>query len=127
MKRIRNLIPLAIKATETHLLVDKENKTVAKEMNGYISSFGASIISSGLLPTIIFYSQKGKSEGDRTDFIDALAYMCKEKQYIKNDENLTTKIKDDFDQKAEMSRLKNFIIDASVALKLAIRTFSKSK
>jgi len=125
MKRIRNLIPFAIEAAEKHLL--KEDNTIAKEMNGYISSFGASIISSGLLPTIIFYSQEGKSEGNRTTFIKALEMMCIDKELLGQDEKLTSTIKDIYNSKPKMSQLKNFIMDASVALKLAIRTFPKSK
>lgn len=125
MKRIKDLIPNAISAAEKHL-VNKENGTIAKEMNGYISSFGASIISSGLLPTIIFYSQEGKSEGDRTTFIKALEFMCLDKNKLTANEKLTNKIKEIHSNKTEMSQLKNFIMDASVALKLAIRTFPKS-
>ena len=39
-------------------------EAIPSNFKGYISSFGASIIQSGLIPTLAFYSQKENAEED---------------------------------------------------------------
>lgn len=125
MKNLQRLIPTAILASETHLL-NNESK-IPKEMNGYISSFGASIISAGLLPSVIFYSQKGESASERHKIILALQDILKQNYDLNID--LLAKVKDlyssNIDQ-AEVNYLTDKINEAAIALKLAIRTFPKT-
>lgn len=136
MKRIQSIIPAAISAVEKHLLNDDENakenqgsvKVVASEVNGYISSFGASVMSAGLLPSVIFYSQEGKSTGDRHKIIKCIEMILRghgypELQLLQKVQTLykTT------DNKAEIDQLTDKIYDAAIALKLAIRIFPKPK
>jgi CRISPR-associated protein (Cas_Cmr5). len=54
-QRIENYLPHAINAIIT-LHIANNNGQVASQYNGYISSLGASIIQTGLLPTIAFFS-----------------------------------------------------------------------
>ncbi len=125
MKRIQKIIPEAIKACEKILL---KNNAIDKEFNGYISSFGASVISAGLLPSIIFYSQKGDSN-DRHKLIECLDYILKKQEIININllERVKTLYDENVDNSFEIIRLTEKITDAAVALKLAIRTFPKSK
>ncbi len=130
MKKIQKLIPTAIIACK-RILLDNERKTaIDSEFNGYISSFGASIISAGLLPSVIFYSQKGDSGTDRHKLISCIELILQSHGQLnigllEKVENLYSA--DNLHNTAEISRLTENISDAAVALKLAIRTFPKLK
>lgn len=119
-KHIQKIIPTAIKAAEKHLV---NNGKISSEYNGYISSFGASVISAGLLPSIIFYSQQGESK-ERQKIIAAIEQILRKHGYP--DINLLEKVEKLFKGKntqADINRLTEKIFDAAIALKLAIRTF----
>lgn len=123
-KHIQKIIPTAIEAAQQHLVKDGK---ISSEFNGYISSFGASIISAGLLPSIIFYSQKGDSN-ERQKIITAIQFVLQKHDYPNI--NLLKKVEELFkadNKQAEINRLTDKISDAAIALKLAIRTFPKSK
>ncbi|MCS6935780.1 MAG: type III-B CRISPR module-associated protein Cmr5 [Chitinophagales bacterium] len=122
-KHIQKLIPAAIEAAEKHLVKDK---IISSEFNGYISSFGASIISAGLLPTVIFYSQKGDSN-ERQKIIAALEEILRKHDYENiNLLNKTIELFKADNQQDKINRLTEKISDAAIALKLAIRIFPKS-
>lgn len=124
MNAIQNILPAAIKAVEDMVLVEKK---VPKEFNGYISSFGASVITSGLLPTIVFFSQEGKGKGNRTSVILALEQILKEKSPgLLANERLIEKVKTMVVKNEDMQHLQEKIMEAAIALKLAIRIFPKS-
>jgi len=123
-KHIQKLIPTAIEAAS---ILKEKDGTISSEFNGYISSFGASVISAGLLPSIIFYSQKGDST-ERQKIITAIETVLKKHDYPNI--NLLKKVEELFkseDKQSEINRLTDKISDATVAIKLAIRTFPKSK
>lgn len=125
MKNIEKILPTAIQVVKDHVL--NEGK-VPKEFNGYISSFGASIIMSGLLPTMVFFSQEGKSKGNRTTVILSIeAILQKEFAGIltENDKLLKT-VEKMVKEGRSMQRLQDKIQIAGIALKLAIRIFPKS-
>lgn len=126
MKNIEELLPSAIKAVKEHVLVDN---LVPKEFNGYISSFGASLIMSGLLPTIVFFSQEGKSKGDRKSVIKAIEKILNQKNpdVLITDRNLLKTVETMVKEEQEMQYLQDKIQEAGIALKLAIRIFPKSK
>ncbi|MCK9618743.1 MAG: hypothetical protein M0R21_13020 [Lentimicrobiaceae bacterium] len=128
MKRIQNMIPDAIQACHEILLDNGRKTAIDREFNGYISSFGASVISAGLLPSIIFYSQKGDSATDRPKIILCIQNILRKHGY--SNLNLLDKVRTLFTgntNQAEISLLTDKIFDAAIALKLAIRTFPKSK
>jgi CRISPR/Cas system CMR-associated protein Cmr5 small subunit len=134
MKHIQKLIPTAIIAAEELRNKDKNNgyiNEINTEFNGYISSFGSSIISAGLLPTIIFFSQKGDSASERHRIIRALEVILKTSYNLDPGFNLLKEVKRIYKtqtiNQAEVNRLTDKILDAAIALKLAIRTFEKSK
>lgn len=115
-KRVEVMIPVAIDAIRKIILEDNK---VSKEYNGYISSFGASIIQSGLIPTIAFYENKSaNSKGNRSKITSAILYV------ITDGKNINGKLLDYVLSKKEDDRVvKQKINDAAISIKLAIRTF----
>ena len=114
-KRIENMIPLAIDAISK--IIAKDNK-VSKEYKGYISSFGASVIQPGLIPTIAFY------ENENPDTIIIITLDQNQLYVITDGENINGKLLDYVLTKKEERRVtKQKINDAAIAIKLAIRTF----
>lgn len=114
-RRIEKYLPKAIKLIENGgFLKDKEIPGV---YNGYISSFGASIIQSGLLATSAFYeNQQSKSEQNREKVTKVILKLIDEKAN-------TGRLFDYLQKKKITPELTDKIRDAAVALKLGIRTF----
>jgi CRISPR/Cas system CMR-associated protein Cmr5 small subunit len=128
MKNIEKMIPAALDAVPGCNIKNADG-TVPKEMNGYISSFGASLISAGLLPTLIFFSQKGESK-ERNKVVAGLEFIIK-KHYptlLAQNDSLVKKMEEWIrkNDKPSLNKLADKLTEAAVALKLAIRTFPKS-
>lgn len=125
MSQIEKLIPTAIQAVTHCKIVDKDG--VPSEFNGYISSFGAAMINSGLLPSIIFYSQGGASN-ERQKVILGIEYILKKHhESLLYKSSLVSTVADMVEKKSPMSWFEEKVTEAAIALKLAIRTFPKSK
>lgn len=143
MKKTEKLLPSAIDAAKKYITTDDEKLSVPKQFKGYISSFGASVIQSGLMPTLAFYSDAKKAKGDRSLLIPALIFMLfKNEKYSINvdvqntlealemdkEKDLKSRIHIFFNwlletNKANPELLRNELMDASIALKLALRIF----
>jgi len=105
--RIENYIPRALEAIEKFHIAN--NGEVAKQFNGYIASFGASVRQAGLLATVLFYAnEQSNAEEDRKKIIEAIEYII-EDEIVKNN-------------RVERS-IRAKVEDAAVALKLSVRTF----
>lgn len=104
-REIEAYIPKAIEAIED--LKIAENGEVAKQFNGYIASFGASIRQAGLLATVLFY-ENGNAEKEREKVVQAIESIIGQRIVINNrvDRAIRTKVE-----------------NAAIALKLAIRTY----
>jgi hypothetical protein len=131
MRNLQKLIPIAIEAAiEKKIAIEDPNskiKYVDSEFNGYISSLGGSIISSGLLPSMIFYSQKAGAQSDRPKVIEALEHILK-KDFSDPNFNLLNRVRELYSEEVnqrEINRLTQKVEEAMVALKLAIRIFEK--
>ena len=145
MKNIEKILPLAIKAINKFIVIG--NNTVPKEFKGYIASFGASIIQSGVKPSLAFYSQAKDSKGDRSFLIPALVFVLIEEGILNPDNKkiLTemNKIEENPKHlKKEMYSLieelflfidkdtsfaKKKILEAAIGLKLALRFYKTSE
>jgi len=127
MKRIEKFLPAAI-ASVTGCNIANSHGKVDSAFNGYISSLGASIISAGLLPTMIFFSNKGGSQADRPAVIMAIEQILRKNHFLTDHERLLAKIKllVENNDNAGLAMLASLIADAAVALKLAIRTFPEN-
>src|ERR1035437_2646781 len=94
-----------------------------KEYKGYISSLGASMIMSGLIPTMAFYSSKENSaKVDRWKVLEWVFSVLKiNEPYIGIPSNQTL-----FEYSRQpgtnKAKLEKGICDVSIALKLCIRT-----
>ncbi len=107
-RKIEAYIPKAIEAIES--LEIATNGEVAKQFNGYIASFGASIRQAGLLATVLFYGNaNSNAEKEREKVVKAIEIMIGD-----NIINPNNKIEKSTRAKVE---------DAAIALKLAIRTY----
>jgi len=112
-RNINNLLPKAIAVAKKELA--DSGTTIPKEYNGYISSFGASVSQAGLLSSVAFFENKNaNAQQDRTKLMKAIALL------IGHDGAL-------IDYVTKHPKDKEKILDAAVALKLAIRTFELSK
>lgn len=123
MNNIEKYIPVALAVLADPGLGIVKNDKVDKTYNGYISSFGASIISSGLLPTFVFYSKpaEGNGDADRSLITKAIEMMLKTDIVgeLDNEQKLLQKILTDY----QNTRFKQKIQECAIALKLAIRTY----
>lgn len=124
-RKVEKLIPIAIECIEkTKLIIVKENK-IPKEFNGYISNFGASIIQSGLMATVAFFEAKDtKSNQDRgklTKLILNVINKEKDRNFeIDEKINLLDYI---LKNKSKKNIVKEEVINAAIAIKLAMRVF----
>jgi len=79
MKKLNRLTPLALKSAKNLV----ENGRIPREYNGYIASFGASIILSGLLPAVAFYENiNAVANQDKTKMTKAILSIIKEDKRI---------------------------------------------
>ena len=126
--KIDELIANAIPILRNTGIVKKDEKTdeeyILRSFRGQISSFGAAVEMGSLLSAVAFFSKKGGSDTDRQLLMRAI--------YILIINDTETKI----DAKSEQSELllfviehrnepelKKNIIDAAVALKLAMNAY----
>ncbi len=140
MKRVEELIPKAIEVIKNELIfkdIEKcsdneeyKNKIgkLSNEYNGYVSNFGASIIQSGVLPTVAFFDNKNKDknkecEATKFKFAKAIAKMLNTLDY-EGDRLIKMAIKDD---NYKSHKFKKDLNNVLIALKLAMRTFEVYK
>ncbi len=117
MNRVEKLIPIAIEAAREKLA--NENGVIKKVYNGYISAFGATVIQAGVLPAVAnLVKNTDNTEGNRKLIADALFYILKNKWYTDEKDLMSTSIK-----YRESATFKKRLLDATTALKLAVRTF----
>jgi len=109
-KKIDLLIPDAIKALEE---LREKDGSINKVYQGYLASFGPTVISSGIVKTVTFYIDESSSNKKRKDVTNIMFSLIGEnpKEFVQNKENSTN------------YALKNKILEANIACKLAIRTF----
>ncbi|AXX95873.1 type III-B CRISPR module-associated protein Cmr5 [Arcobacter ellisii] len=112
-KRIESYIPKAIE------LLTKEfpEGKIASSYNGYISSFGASIIQSGLKPTLAVFENTNASTKEDKSYLTKLILKL-----LPNTQG-NSLLKFVLANKQKEESLKEEILDIAVALKLSIRTF----
>lgn len=122
-KRIDNYLPDAIKIISEIKIADK-NGLVKNEFNGYFSSFGASIIQSGLKPTLAFFSNENSDTAKQKAKIPKAIYKLVINRNIEPEANaLLMYIINENNEKELLPK----ILDASIALKLALRTYHWDK
>jgi len=140
-KKVESYISDALKSVREKLASPdaQGNKTVIyEEYDGYAASFGASVITAGLLPTVSFYTNVHKKEKDETKeakkprrykMLLALAFMLKNNGHPDINLDSLTALLDyvNTDKNKKNKALKADILAASIALKLALRNFEHTK
>jgi len=111
-RNIDQMIPHAVQ--KLHSLV--KGGSIDKVYSGYLSSFGPTVISSGILQTVMFYS----ADKNKNRVLKIMYELIQDS--LKSDassmETMLTQNENfkDYD-------IKNRILEANIACKLAIRTF----
>jgi len=123
-KKVNELIPKALTAITASGMVDAGK--VDKEYKGYISSMGASIIQSGLIATIAFYSNEQSGSADkRSKLMKAIVKTIISTESNEKLLNYVLSGTQNGTNKAEIDKHEKQISTTLIALKLAIRTFKQ--
>lgn len=142
---IEALIPPALALIEEHLVVQPEQEGelsyIPKVYKGYISSMGASLNQSGLLPTLaIFSARDSEDEGERWKLMIILTKLLKDKwtnryealatqtnrqgQPFPDEQRLLQFAAAKREDRTLLRAIRNDLVQASIAVKLALRTFN---
>ncbi len=140
---ISDMIPQAMTQIEQVFFREADGSMNVKPINkvykGYIASLGASLVQSGLLPTLaIFSAEDSGDEGDRRILLRILTNMMEAKwptHYGKLEKESTDKTErrllvyaaNHQDDLVLQRQIRRHLSDASVALKLALRTYNLQK
>ena len=116
-KSIEQKIP---KAMNTLDLTFKD--VIPSSYNGYISSFGASIIQSGLEPTLALFENENASTLEKKQLLPKLILNI-----LDENSTETSLLKYVLNRPNEKQYLKREILDIAIAIKLCIRTFKLEK
>ena len=123
-----------------------ENNKLPNEYKGYISSFGASIGQAGLLPAVLFFSEKPSGDKDltkkrREKLMNAILTLVKTYNAVKDTKDwqkaVESKVKDNKETgnyklldyvkpQSNSAACANEVLEAGIALKLAMRDFAAS-
>ncbi len=116
-KRIEEYIPKALKVLEKEF----GSGVIPSAYNGYISQFGASIIQSGLLPTLALFENTNANTKENKEYLTNIIL-----QVLREKDDDISLLKYVLDSREE-DILKDKILDIAVAIKLSIRTFKLDK
>jgi CRISPR-associated protein Cmr5 len=119
-RSIEKYIPLVLEVLNEHY----PKKVIPSAYNGYISSFGASIIQSGLMPTLALFENENNKDKTKKDKSVLTKNILKVLDENYEDDSL---LRYAIYHKGNQDILKQNIIDISIALKLSIRTFKLDK
>ncbi len=120
-QQVEKFIPLAIELIR-EVGIANEKGEVPSEFNGYFSSFGAAVVQSGLKPALAFFSNEERVK-ERSKILKAVYKLVTGNQATNAGELLDHVIRNADKEES----LKANIIDAAVALKLAVRTYKLKK
>ncbi len=130
-KSIEKYLPLAIRAIEEVFEDEIKSGGIPNEYKGYIASFGASLIQSGLKPTLALFEKdkedylKSKNKLDEKN--ESFRYkiilaILKTKNIFQSHDSLLRYVIEEEKNKDEKI-LKKDIKEVAIAIHLAIRTF----
>lgn len=112
-KNIEKYIPAALQE-----LNNSFEDAIPSSYNGYISSFGASIIQSGLKPTLALFENVNASTLESIELLPTIILKI-----LDPDTQETSLLRYVSASHEDANYLKRKIIDISIAVKLSIRTF----
>ncbi|MEG1106916.1 MAG: type III-B CRISPR module-associated protein Cmr5 [Eubacterium sp.] len=132
-KRIINeMIPKAYTVLETVKIA--KNGKINENYRGQISSFGAAVIMGSLLPAVAYFSEKGDADVDRTKIIKAITHLLYNNEKNVDKLNLFGTLKNQIgqgkntvDTLLDENYIKEKVINAAIALKLAMNLYDLGK
>jgi len=138
-ERINRMIPVAIQKIKEAKLDD--NKDLLVRENGeellpsnyssYMDSFGISVRMSGLLQTVAFYEKDeekdGKKSGNRKLINKLLIEVLAENDESLKGKELLSVVCEKIKDPTEYRKFEERVIEATIACKLAMKTFKKKK
>lgn len=124
MEMLSKDISSAVKALIKYKVV--ENNQYKKQFNGYISSFGAAIRLSGLLPAVVFYCSQASAEEDRSSLLLVLKEMLNPREEAYKPQDMYKTVEGKLGDKNALLLLEKQIVQKAVAVKLALRLFKKT-
>ncbi len=124
MTRVESYFPNAVRLAQKpeYKLLDKQG-AISSQYKGYISSFGTTILQCGLLPAVALFSKTdGRSEKDKLPLLEIIWELVKPE--AKQGKMLDYLIElQESNRHTELQQMQARVLDAAIALKLAIRTF----
>lgn len=112
------MIPQAIEALKITGII--KNGKIESAFNGYISSFGASVIQTGLLASVAkFENHNSSTDADRPKLMKAILYLLSGE----NNNGEDSLLKYVIENQKNNPRLQSEIEEAAIALKLTMRIF----
>lgn len=97
---------------------------IDKTYRGQISTFGAAITMGSLFPAIAFFSEKGGASVDRQRLMDAILFVLKKRDSDIKENNMYDYAAN---RKNNAAKCKEDILNATIALKLAMNLYDLSK
>lgn len=119
-RNIEKYIPEAVDV----LSKEFSNGEINSAYNGYISAFGASIMQSGLKPTLALYENQNNQDNTKADKSVLTKLILK---ILDKNANTTSLLQYVLNSNQNETLLKEKIIDIAIAIKLSIRTFKLIK
>lgn len=128
-KNIEKYIPTALEKIDNFFIKELKKlypklkeKSIPSEYNGYISSFGASMLQSGLKPTLaLFENENSKTQKAKKLLPQTIL------QILDSKTSETSLLRYVINSNKQETLLKKQILDISIAIKLSIRTFKLDK
>lgn len=120
---VDNEIQSAYEAINKYDIADK-NGVVDNAFRGQISSFGAAVTMGSLTSAIAFFAEQGSSTVEKNKLLYAIIYVLKDNR----GKNLKDKdIKSLFDYADKNKGAKEEILNAALAIKLALNLYTLKK
>lgn len=123
-KQVDKLIPIALVAVTDHIAIGKNKDTVNEAYGGYSAAYCTVIMQNGLLAGTAMFSDVTKTnstKGDKTCLMKAIHHILIGKAPGEKDTFFQYVQKQV--EAGKSFQLKRQILDATVAIKLALRTF----
>ncbi len=97
---------------------------VPKEFKGYISQLGASIIQSGLIPSVAFFENADKQANRERSYLLKVIFKMIDRNAFDKDNSFLEYLLNNKDRE---KYLREEVMNICIALKLALRSFPEDK
>jgi len=130
MNAIEEMITIALDKISKNFIEKKvfnNQGEIPREYKSYISAFGAASMQSGIMVALAFYHSEGEAGKKRKIVMDVVYEVLQEKypEYkVGNHENLFKYVKA---KSNEIDKISKQLMNAAIAVKLALRTFKFDK